>query len=193
MAKKAAAKKPEEEVKAPTPDAPPPADETPQAPPVEPPKDPTEDDPAASQPPETAKKSAKKEAKEPTPLDGAAVILQEIERDLSKRIAELQDDPEASQERCETIRLGASQLLRSVQAKAVEIRNDIDGWNVEYQKFLREKASVDDGKAYINDLSARVAQQQSVFQRSKDITDVQFQNLIALCNLPDEKFQMLLS
>lgn len=119
--------------------------------------------------------------------------LYDLEMDLQKQCTKLQGSSEESQSQCEIIRLGAANLLRQAQAKMLEVGNLLDKWREEYQLFLKEKGAVDKSKQYLDDLSGKISQQQAVLARAKDITDVQMQNLLALCSLPDEKFQPLLS
>lgn len=119
--------------------------------------------------------------------------LYDLEESLKKEVADLQGSSEEKQDKVEIIRLGAANILRQAQAKLVQAGNLSDQWHKEYDLFLHEKGAVDKSKKYLDDLSKTVEQQQKVFARSRELSDVQMNNLIILCSLPEDKFQMLLS
>lgn len=133
------------------------------------------------------------QAENAEPIRNARQELADLEQTLSIKVKELQESAEEKQERCETIRLGATRLLQNVQSVLFKLGETVDAWKLDYLVFLKEKGGVQKSKEYLDDLSVKVSQQQQVFVRAKDITPVQFERLLALCNLPEEKFQNLLS
>ena len=155
--------------------------------------------PAEASPPSEPVKVPVEEAKEETilqpqyePMEKLKADIFDLEQDLFKKYKEVKESGQLDQHLNELIRLEATRALQKAQMLLADILLRLEEWDKVYHEFLKERHGMYQAKAATEGLSKIVEQDRLTLYKLKGLGDLDFQRLVILCSLPDDRFRDLM-